>query len=432
MLVQFSVRNFRTFKDKATLNLLANHNKEIREDDNVSPDNPFSLRILKSAVVFGANASGKSKLLEALLFMKDFTIESSKDSQSGDVIDVDPFRLNTDSIADTSEFEVMFTHEGAMFRYGFEVDRNKVYSEWLFQRPKTKEIEIFYREGSEFTINARKFAKGNFGAKQGLVRTNALLLSLAAQLNDPIAMKVVQWFRDLKTLSGLREDGHQSYTVSQIRNPDRKSRILELLKAADLAVEDVDIIPLDIDKLPKNLPKELMEKIIDEHKKTKTEFISDIAVMHRQYDSNGKYVKNIAMSLDDDCSSGTAKFFSLTGPILDCLDNGFTLLVDELDSKLHPNLVSAIISLFNSKKYNPNNAQLIFNSLDTNLLGTDLFRKDQIWFTEKDRFGQARLFSLADFKSSIVRNGEAFEDNYLKGKYGAIPYLGYFDSLGKN
>ena len=133
--------------------------------------------------------------------------------------------------------------------------------------------------------------------------------------------------------------------------------------------------------------------------------------------------------MDDDESSGTRKFFALTGPILDVIENGYTLIVDELDSKLHPNLVCKIVSLFNSAELNKKNAQLIFNTHDTNLLSSGLFRRDQIWFTDKNKFGEAKIYSLADFKSDEVRKTESFEENYIKGKYGAIPYLGFFNNL---
>ncbi|MDO8898690.1 MAG: AAA family ATPase, partial [Bacteroidales bacterium] len=116
-------------------------------------------------------------------------------------------------------------------------------------------------------------------------------------------------------------------------------------------------------------------------------------------------------------------------PILDVIENGYTLVVDELDSKLHPNLVCKIVSLFNSKEFNKKNAQLIFNTHDTNLLSSGLFRRDQIWFTNKNKYGEAKLYSLADFKSDEVRKNDPYEDNYIKGKYGAVPFLGFFDNL---
>ena len=120
---------------------------------------------------------------------------------------------------------------------------------------------------------------------------------------------------------------------------------------------------------------------------------------------------------------------SILGPILDVIENGYTLVIDELDSKLHPNLVCRIVSLFNSKELNTKNAQLIFNTHDTNLLSTGLFRRDQIWFTDKNKYGEAKLYSLADFKSDEVKKNEPFEENYIRGKYGAIPFLGFFENL---
>jgi AAA15 family ATPase/GTPase len=135
----------------------------------------------------------------------------------------------------------------------------------------------------------------------------------------------------------------------------------------------------------------------------------------------------VQLSIQKHESAGTQKFFSLTGPVLDVLESGHVLVMDELDSRLHPNLVCKLVALFNSKEHNPNNAQLLFNTHDTNLLAEGNFRRDQIWFTEKDRFGAATLFSLADFKG--VRKQDNLEANYIRGKYGAIPYLGDFNLL---
>ena len=177
------------------------------------------------------------------------------------------------------------------------------------------------------------------------------------------------------------------------------------------------------------MSKELKDKIIKEVREEKQEYISDVLTKHKKYNEELKAVGNISFSLDDDESSGTRKFFALTGPILDVIENGYTLVVDELDSKLHPNLVCKIVSLFNSKEFNKKNAQLIFNTHDTNLLSSGLFRRDQIWFTNKNKYGEAKLYSLADFKSDEVRKNDPFEDNYIKGKYGAVPFLGFFDNL---
>lgn len=427
MLIQFTIRNFKTFKEKTVLNMVAsNYDKSTREKENISQQNDFNLRLLKSSVIFGANASGKSKFIEGLMFMKKFVIISSKDSQKGEPIEVEPFKLQTDSEKDSSEFEVIFLYKKAIFRYGFEVTNEKVISEWLYHRPKTKEVEIFYREKQKFEIHGRNFSKGAFLVKEDVIRENELMLSKAAQFNDKIAGKVIDWFKGLKTISGLNVSGYQGFTMSRTKDPKHKAKILELLKVADLGIQDISLELLDVSKFPKDMPQELRDMISKKVKDEGAEFISDVLTTHKKYDGNKKYVGDIKFSLDDEESSGTKIFFALTGPVLDSLENGYVLVVDELDSKLHPNLVCKLVSLFNSAEHNPNNAQLIFNTHDTNLLGSGLFRRDQIWFVEKDRIGVSKLFSLADF---AVRKNENFENNYIEGKYGAIPYLNAFENL---
>ena len=437
MLIQFSVKNYKTFKEKAVLSLVAsNYDKDTREEENIAIEKNFNLRILKSAVLYGANASGKSKFMEALMFMKHFVISSSKDGLKGERIKVEPFRLSTETEKLPSEFEVIFRFQDTMFRYGFEVDNKIVVTEWLYSKPKTKEIELFYRDHQTFESHSRNFSKGNFIIKENLVRDNALLISVAAQFNDKVSNNVVTWFKNLKTISGLKEDGYQGFTMEKTQEPITKIKILDLLKAADLAIQDITLQKLNIDELPEDFPKELKEKIIWDMANEDAEFISDVLMTRKKYNKNGKESGTATFKLGQDESSGTKKFFAMTGPILDVLEKGYTLVVDELDSKLHPNLVCKIVSLFNSKEFNKKNAQLIFNTHDTNLLNSGLFRKDQVWFTEKGKDGQARLFSLADFKSTDVKKNERFEDNYIKGKYGAIPYLSnfhfYTQSLVKN
>lgn len=430
MLLQFSVKNFKTFKERVTLSLVAsNYDKSTREEENIYQNQKFNLRLLKSAVVYGANASGKSKLFEALMFMKHFVISSSKDSQKGDNIDVEPFRLNKESEKLPTEFEVVFIRNNILYRYGFEIDNKSVISEWLYYKPKIREIELFYREKSEFHTHERNFQKGKMVIKEGLVRDNSLLVSASAQFNDSIAISVIDWFKKLKTISGLKETGYQGFTMAKTEDPAYRAKILDLLKAADLGIQDINLKKVDIDELPKGMPKAVRDKIIKEVNEEKAEFVSDVLTTHNKYDAHNNPIDSVAFSLYDDESSGTRKFFALTGPVLDVIENGYTLVVDELDSKLHPNLVCKIASLFNSKELNRKNAQLIFNTHDTKLLSSGLFRRDQIWFTEKNRFGEVKLYSLADFKSDKVRKTESFEDNYIRGKYGAVPFLGFFDNL---
>jgi AAA15 family ATPase/GTPase len=433
MLIKFSVRNFKTFKERAELSMVASNYDKAREDQNIVRLEDFNLRILRSAVIYGPNSSGKSKLMEAFRVMRRLVLTSSKENQKGDPIKVEPFRLNTTSEKLPTEFEVIFYYQNQLFRYGFEVDKNKVVSEWFFHTPKTKEVELFSRAGQEFSrIHTRSFSKGRLLVKENFVKENTLMLSAAAQWNEEKAGKVLEWFKALKVISGLDEDSYAPFTLSKAMNPTHKQKHLEFLQKADLDIQDIALQRLDVTNLPKDMPKEFREKLETEMRNDdKSMFFSDISIAHKKYDDNKSFVGNVDFSLVDDESSGTYKFFFLSGPILDVLNRGLVLVVDELDSKLHPNLVCKLTEIFNSKELNPNNAQLIFNTHDTNLLSSGLFRRDQIWFTEKNRYGEATLYSLGDFKTTEVRKEDNFERNYIQGKYGAIPFLGDFKQLLK-
>lgn len=428
MLLQFSVKNFKTFKDKATLSLVAsNYDKKVREDENVIFNEQFDLRILKSAVIYGANASGKSKFIDAISFTRNFIIDSATDYNAGDKIPVEPFLLNITSENEPSEFEFIFLFNNVRYRYGFELTSQKILGEWLYEKTKVKEIELFYRENQEIETHSKRFKKGGSIAKQGFVRENQLLISKATQFNDELSESIYNWFNGLKTLSGLDESRFQGYTMSLLDDKNKKGKILNLLQAADLSIDDLEVEKLDVNQMPDNMPKSLKEILTKELKENNKIFFTDVRTTKRKFNDDGNFVSNMHFSMDDNESSGTKKFFALTGPILDVLENGYILIVDELDSKLHPNLVSKIVALFNSKESNPLNAQLIFNSHDTNLLSSGLFRRDQIWFTEKNKFGEGSLYSLADFKK--IRQNEALENNYIRGKYGAVPFLNYFNRI---
>lgn len=429
MLIQFSVRNFKTFKEKATLSLIAsNYDKETRKEDNIYEDNKFNLNILKSAVVYGANASGKSKFIDALMFMKSFVTKSSKDSQKGESIRVEPFRLNVETENSPTEFEVIFTHKNIMYRYGFEVDTKQVVSEWLFHKTNTKEVELFYRDYQTFETHPRSFNKSKTIIKEGLIRDNALLLSVASQFNEETATLVLSWFQELNIISGLEESNFKNNTLAKIKDKKEKAKVLELLKAADFGIQDIQYEEFSFEAINEEI-KEKMKTIKESIKDIDSEFFSDVSTIHRKYDSEKKKIGEVKFSVKLDESNGTRKFLYLTGPLIDVLEGGGILFVDELDSKLHPNLVCQIVSLFNSKELNPKKAQIIFNTHDTNLLSSGLFRRDQIWLIEKDKFGESHLYSLSEFKSDKVRKTEAFEDNYINGKYGAVPFLGFFDNL---
>ncbi|MGF1922832.1 MAG: AAA family ATPase [Bacteroidia bacterium] len=431
MLIQFSFSNYKSFKDKAVLKLTAsNYDKDTREGENIMFEKSMALRLLKSTVVFGANASGKSKFSDAFVFFVNFILESSRESTKSDPIRIENFSFNTQSRVAPSEFEIVFIQEGVRYRYGFEATRKEIISEWLYYRPKSKEIELFYRDGQHILPNEKLMPVAKTLHAQGLVRGNALLLSVLGQFNDQIAGKIIDYMRSINCISGLNEMQYKRNAIEKVKeDSEHQAQILKLIQAADLGIEDIryeDLLPF----IKRHEPsfekflefKDMMEEL-DPH------MLSTIRTRHKVYDENNQEVESTELSMQNDESDGTQKYFFLTGLILDSLEKGTLLFVDELDSKLHPNLVCKIVSMFNSKLTNPKGAQLVFNSHDTNLLSSGLFRRDQVWFIEKDRYGASTMFSLADFKTSTVRKKELFEENYVRGKYGAIPFLGEFDRI---
>lgn len=395
MLIQFSVGNFLSFKEQSTLSLVASSLKDIHiaVKDVIFNVGETDLALLKSATVYGANASGKSNFIKALDFFKWYIVNSSKEIQAGERVNIESFRLNSSTAGEPSYFEAIFCDAEYQYRYGFEVGETLVRSEWLYQKAnkkRAKEVELFYREEDEFTIHPR-FIIGKELINKRMVRANALLLSVAAQFNDGVAIEIMEWLNDTIVISGSNEETIWNMAALRLDDAKMKQRMVDFSRYADLGIENIE--------------------------KVNNVIIST----HTQYDNEGNEVKLINFPFKKNESEGTVKYFSLAYPIIDALDNGKRLIIDEFDSKMHPLLTCRIIALFNSKETNPKNAQLVFTTHDTNLLSANIFRRDQIWFTQKDRHGATELYSLAEYK---VRNDASFEKDYLAGKYGAIPVMG--------
>lgn len=401
MIIQFTIENFLSFKEAATLSLVASALKEKQPltDEIVFKLPGTNLSLLKSAVVYGANASGKSNFIKALDFFKWFVINSSKDVQSGERIQqVESFRLSRNTEDEPSCFEIVFANERVQYRYGFEVDEKRVYREWLYQKgnkKKAKEVELFLRDKDGYDLHP-KFSVGKEVVSKKMVRDNALLLSVAAQFNESVSVEIMDWLANTTIVQGGSYERIWEMAVIQIDNPMMKQRIVDFARFADFGIDDI--------------------------RKVDNTVISS----HQQYDEYGKAVKPVTFPFRKNESEGTIKYFSLAYPIIDALDHGKRLIIDEFDSKMHPLLTCKIIGLFNSRQTNPRNAQLIFTTHDTNLLTVDLFRRDQVWFTQKDSLGASELYSLAEYK---VRNSAPFEREYLMGKYGGVPVIGQFERL---
>ncbi|MDO8749415.1 MAG: ATP-binding protein [Candidatus Omnitrophota bacterium] len=415
MLIQFSVGNFKSFKDIATISLMATARKEHEETNTfIAKD---KLRLLKNAVIYGANASGKSNLIQAMRFVKSFVLFSTKDVT--DKIKVTRFKLSTETENQPSTFEIIFMHERIRYRYGFQADKEKIHREWLFYVPIRKETRLFIREPDNFTIG------GHFKEGKGLkdkTRDNALFLSVVAQFNGPIAGKIFQWFKKFKVLTALTDTSYLEFTLRKLQDTEFKNEIMKFTKFADLGIEDVGIeeTKIRIEDLPDGIKTKIKpdDELVD----------FKINAFHKKYDIDNKTFQLEKFDFDFEESAGTKKFFAISAPILDTLKKGNVLVIDELDAKLHPILIKFLIELFNSRENNPNNAQLVFVSHNTNLFNRAIFRRDQIWLTEKNKYGATDLYSLVEYK---VRNDASFEKDYIAGKYGAIPVVKGTNSLFK-
>lgn len=424
MLIEFTVGNFRSFKDPVTLSMVATDlvakDKRLDEENVIEVDD--DLRLLKSAAIYGANASGKSNLVRAVDFMRDFVLNSSRATQLEDRIPVESFRLSTATEKKASFFQMVFLLDGKQYRYGFEVTTRKVVAEWLFFVPGPKEARLFERELDNIKVSDKWFKEGK--GLEERTRSNALFLSVAAQFNGDISGRIIAWFAQLGINLGVDDNSDLRLAIRLFHKEDNREAILRLVKDLDLGISDIrpDQEAKTWSGGSENLEElqlvyEILERLAGGQLPAK---MPSITTVHGKYDSKGNIVGTEAFKLDTEESAGTRRLFSLALPILNALEIGYVLFIDEIDARLHPLITCTIIDLFNSIKSNPKNAQLIFTTHNTSLLTNKRFRRDQIWFVEKDKFGATHVSSLAEFK---VRNDATFEQDYIRGRYGAIPFI---------
>lgn len=403
MLLEFTVGNFLSFKDKKTFSLEAGSISEHK--NNIIKEGKF--KVLRSAVVYGANSSGKSNFIKALGFMLE-TIKNSSKLNSTDNLNVKPFLLCTETEQQPSFFEILFIDSEKRYRYGFELDNDKIHSEWLFvlEANSKKEVPYFVRELEGIGVaDIFEEAKG----LETKTRDNGLFISVADQFNSLVSKNVLRKLSYVKVLSGIDHEDSVSMTNVLYNEDDLKIELINLIKNLNLGFNNFNI-----------------------NDDTKQKFKNRVSTIHKKYDKEGKFVSDVEFKMIEQESSGTNKLFDLAGYIVFTLYFGLQLIIDELDSKLHPILTQEIIKIFNNPETNPKKAQLIFTTHDTNLLGANLFRRDQIWFTEKDDFEATDMYSLLEFRDedgNTVRKDRSFEKDYIRGRYGAIPYISNFQEV---
>lgn len=398
MLVNFTFKNFRSFRDEMTLSMEAASIQELSEAIVKSCDE----ELLPVAVMYGANSSGKSNVLKALKAMRDVLLNSVKLNPK-DKLDAEPFCLDLTSAEEPTSFEIQFTLNGSKFRYGFDYTANEILAEWLYEkRVGEREFELFLRSGNEFKISKTRFSEGI--GKQDATPSNRLFVSLVAQLNGKLSQSILDWFSSIEYISGMDGKEYADRTLRKIMYREQgDDEIMSLFYQTKLGFNGIKVsVSLD-DK-----------------------YTMDSKTVHNIFDNNGEIVGERSFPTDKMESEGTKKMIEIAGPLVDAILSGKILVVDELDAKLHPFLTRKIIGLFMDREINRNGAQLIFATHDTNLLNLQYLRRDQIWFTEKDKTDSTELYSLVEFRDDAgnkVRNDRNIEKDYINGRYGAIPFM---------
>ena len=404
MLIKFSVSNYRSFHQTQEISMVASTGiKEDLLEENAFESGVKDIRLLKSAAIYGANASGKTNLLKAFSFMGAF-VSGALTAKKGSPIPVETFLLNSEAEKKPTCFEIIFIQNNIRYDYRFSVTSERVIHESLYGYPSGRPEKYFERNFVD--TNVSKIYFENYDYSQGTshrldkqiikkTRSDVLYFSNAAFFNNKEIEPIHEWFIKRATVISP----NNSYPVSTAKycsNEEGKNRVLSLLKTADIAIKDIEVVWQQFAGV-KGVDIKFIRNQNDTDNEVKTDF---------------KYHE----------SEGTKQYFNLIYYWIDALENGYVLVIDELDDHLHPNLLSQLIELFHNPEYNKKGAQLIFTTHATHLMHANLLRRDQIWFTQKNDHNESELYSLAEFKG--VRIGEAIERNYLRGKYGATPLLG--------
>ena len=417
MLIQFNFKNFKSFREEATLDLSAAKMTEF--SDRVVTIG--SEKILPVAAIYGANASGKSNIYNAFEYMAEYVMDSFKygdDEENFEEFRPTPFLFDSTSANAESSFEVYFTLPGdkteKIYNYGFCIGKEGVTEEWLNAKAKTarKYSTVFYRGTTDDELDLSGFPKNSRDNIQVALERQVLIISLGAKLKIAKCKAIRDWF-----LSNEFADFgdpvtnfflHRRLPKRFVEDKEVQQKVVEYFASFDEHIKD-----FKIERVP--------------HDGESKEDTYKINALHKMIDS--EEMAEIPLSLE---SAGTLKMFALYPELQEVLEKGSVFFIDELNARLHPLLVRNFILTFLNPKINTNHAQLVFTTHDTWQLSNQLLRRDEIWFVEKDTRGLSTLYSLADFvdeDGARIRKDESYEKNYLLGKYGAIPDLKRIDTF---
>lgn len=414
MLIEFRVTNFRSLRDEQVLSMVASKDKTLLDTHTQPTGITAAPALLRSAAIYGPNAGGKSNLIKALQYMRGVVMESATIIQPGQTFSVQPFRLDAKSSGKPTEFEATFVVDGVRHQYGFAMTSERIVSEHLLVYKAFKPQQWFKRHfDKESGRDIYEFGPGLKGQKavwESATRPNALFLSMAVQLNSDQLSPIFNWFSRQLVIFNEHAPLNQRVTIQMLREPEGRKSICNFLTAADISISDIDVVT-------RKVPGQAVHfDLVAGKTEVRAEEVEENELRFHHVTENGKAVFGLGEE-----SSGTRNLLFLSGPVLDIVSKGLTLVVDELDTSLHTLLVRRLVQLFHNGDLNKNGAQLIFTTHDTSLLDApDLFRRDQVWFVEKERDQASRLFGLSEFSP---RKNEALERGYLMGRYGGLPLL---------
>lgn len=419
MLLEFRVSNYRSFRDEQSLSLVP-----IRKDNSLAQANIHETgsnvvsSVLKGCAIYGPNAGGKSNLLRAMAIMQLIVKDSATTLQAGQKLNVQAFALDAENQKAPCSFEITVLIDGVRYQYGFSLVPERIREEWLLVYKSAKAQEWFSRQWNQQSgQDEYAFSSYFLGGKEiwkRATRDNALFLSTAIQLNNEQLRPLWDWIVSAWIIIPAQAPLNIGLTVDSIEKGANKASILELLNSADLGIADVAV--------EKQKAKQATFSIDMATGKTGTSETTETELRMPRLKHRGEAGEAFFDFQDE--SQGTQRFFAFAGMIISILERGMTLVVDELENSMHPLLVRHILGLFFSSLTNPRGAQLVFSTHNTSLLDKELFRRDQIWFSEKDAKLGSTLVPLSEFSA---RKTEAFEKGYLEGRYGALPIIRAFN-----
>ena len=420
MLLKFVLSNYRSFKDKATLDLEACSIKEYAENVFFSKHGTQPINILKSIALLGANSAGKSNLFKGFNLMRYLVINSAKESDLTKTYTIEPFLLNTETENKPSQFECTMMVNDIIYRYGFSVNNKTVVSEWLYMIVKRREETVFIRNNNEYEI-VKRFPtdlKNKLTILTELTRGDALFISVLTQFNIDFAMQISKWFSKNIVYADPNLDEDIDYTSELLTDPVYSSLLNEIIEKSDLGFTGIE---RPVDKQP---GQKQFDKAVNGISPQKLKM--KLRANHVKYDAKNRRVENVFLELSKDESSGAQKLIALLGPMIKVLLEGGTFWIDDFDAKIHPYIITMVMDLFNSDKYNQNGAQLVAISYNQQILKK--LRRDQIVFLNKDAYGASSLSALYIYNPH-VRSNAIFDKEYLQGLYGGVPHISDLQNL---